>query len=326
MRSWLKVLAAAALIGAAAKGFGVTCTMQAELSAPDRDTISTTGARIAAAIAGQDLTGLKAMLLPAEASAWDSISATVEQAQALVQGGQLTVRDVFLLDSSAQQATADTQFFCSNASGTLTVTVLMRELPPGRYAVVLADAVGARLAGQLGLILAWDRASSSWMLAGLTLRPGALDGHDGVWYWKRARDLAVDDPWSAWYQYDIAHFLLLPVDFMTTPNLEKLQQEQTQISPDPLKALPLSIPDGDRTWKIVGVSLDASLRQPDLAVAYQSTGVTDPAALRTEATAVLTAFLKTEPGIRANFHGLWAYAVSGDKRTPVMELPMKQIP
>jgi hypothetical protein len=326
MPSWLKVFAAAALIAASAEGFGVSCTMQAELTAADREAIATAGTRIAAAIAGQDLAGLKAALLPAEASAWDSISATVTQGQALVQGGQTTIRDAFLLDASAQQAPADTQFFCSNASGSLTVTVLMREMPPGRYAVVLADVVGSSLAGQLGLILAWDQASSSWMLAGLTLRPGALDGHDGVWYWKRARDLAAADPWSAWYLYDAAHFLLLPVDFMSSPNLEKLQQEQTQITLDPRKALPLSIPDGDRTWKIVGVSLDASLREPDLAVAYEATGVTDPAALRTEATAVLSAFLKTQPGIRTNFHGLWAYAVNGNKRTPVMELPMKQIP
>ncbi|MGD0914772.1 MAG: hypothetical protein ABR928_22990 [Terracidiphilus sp.] len=328
MRSWLKVLAAAALICASAEGFGagISCTMQAELSPADRDAISAAGARIASAIAGQDLTGLKAALLPAEASAWDSISATVTQGQALVQGGQITIRDAFLLDATSQQAPADTQFFCSNASGSLTVTIMMRALPPGRYAVVLADVVGSPLAGQLGIILAWDQASSSWMLAGLTLRPGALDGHDGVWYWKRARDLAADDPWSAIYMYDTAHYLLLPVDFMSSPNLEKLQQEQSQITPDPRKALPLSIPDGDRTWKIVAVSLDASLREPDLAVAYQSTGVTDPAALRTEATTVLSAFLKTEPGIRANFHGLWAYAVNGDKRTPVMELPMKQIP
>lgn len=326
MRSWLKVLAVAAFISASAEGFCVNCTMQAELSPVDRDAIATAGTRIAVAIAGQDLTGLKAELLPAEASAWDSISATVTQGQALVQGGQITVRDAFLLDASMQQAAGDTQFFCSNASGSLTVTVLMRDLPPGRYAVVLADVIGSPLAGQLGLILAWDQASSAWMLAGLTLRPGVLNGHDGVWYWMRARALAADDPWSAWYLYDTAHFLLLPVDFMSSPNLDKLLQEQTQITPDPLKGLPLSIPDGDRTWKIVGVSLDASLREPDLAVAYQSTGVTDPAALRTEATAVLSAFLKTEPGIRANFHGLWAYAVNGDKRTPVMELPMKQIP
>ena len=53
---------------------------------------------------------------------------------------------------------------------------------------------------------------------------------------------------------------------------------------------------------------------------------TDPAALRTEAMAVMSAFLKAQPGIRANFHGLWAYAEKDGKRTPVMELPMKQIP
>ena len=326
MRLWLKVLAAAAVVSVPAVSFSASCTMQAELSAADREALAAAGTRIAVAIAGQDMTGLKASLLPAEASAWDSISATVDQSQALLQGGQITVRDVFLLDASSQQSQSDAQFFCSNATGSLTVTIFMRALPPGRYAVVLADAVGAQLAGQLGIILAWDQANSAWMLAGLTIRPGVLDGHDGVWYWKRGRDLAAEDPWSAWYLYSTAHYLLLPVDFMTSPNLEKLQQEQTQISPGPRKALPLSIPSGDRTWKIVDVTLDASLRQDDLAVAYESTGVTDPAALRTEATSVLSAFLKAEPGIRANFHGLWAYAVNGDKRTPVMELQMKQIP
>jgi len=326
MRSWIRVLASIAVAGVSASAFGATCTMQGELSAADREAMAGAGTRISAAIAGQDLAALKASLFPAEASAWDSISATVDQSQPLLQGGKIAIRDVFLLDASTQQGTADTQFFCSNASGTLTVTIFMRALPPGRYAVVLADAVGAPLAGQIGLVLAWDQSSSSWMLAGLTLRPGAFDGHDGVWYWTRARALASDDPWSAWFDYDIAHYLLLPVDFMSSPNLEKLQQEQSQITPDPQKELPLSIPDGDRTWKIVSVALDASLREPDLAIAYDSTGVTDPAALRTEATAVLSAFLKTEPGIRANFHGLWAYAVNGDKRTPVMELPMAQIP
>ena len=286
MRLILRLLAVTALLGAAAEGFGATCTMQAELSAADRDALAAAGTRLAVAVTGQDLASLKASLLPAEASEWDSLSATVQQSQTLLQGGQVTIRDVFLLDASAQKAPADTQFFCSNASGSLTITVFMRELPPGRYAVVLADAVGAPLAGQLGLIMAWNQSSSSWMLAGLTIRPGTFDGHDGVWYWTRARSIAADDPWSAWYLYDAAHYLLLPVNFMSSPNLEKLQQEQSQINPDPLKALPLSIPDGDRTWKIVGVAFDASLLVPDLSIAYESTGVTDPAALRTEATSV----------------------------------------
>jgi len=74
------------------------------------------------------------------------------------------------------------------------------------------------------------------------------------------------------------------------------------------------------------VRLDASLHQADLGVTYESTGVTDPAAVRTEAIAVLSALLKAQPGLRVNFHGLWAYALEDGKRSPVMELPMAQIP
>ena len=74
----------------------------------------------------------------------------------VVKGGQVQLRNLYLLDALALTAPADTQFFCSNASGSLTVTLIMRALPPGRYAVVLADAAGAPLAGQIGLVLAWD--------------------------------------------------------------------------------------------------------------------------------------------------------------------------
>ena len=315
-----------ALLLAPSAGRAVSCTAQAELGSLDRDALAAIAGRMANAVTGQDFATLQADLLPQEASAWEGIRATVEQAAPLVKGGQFQLRDVYLLDATSQTAPADTQFFCSNASGSLTVTIMMSALPPGRYAVVLADAVGAPLAGQLGLVLAWDGSATAWKLAGLTVRPGIFDGHDGVWYWARGRELARNDPWSAWYSYDAARYLLLPVDFLSSPNLDKLRQEQSEITPSPQSEFPLSLPDGDRTWKIDAVVLDPSLHEPDLAVVYQSTGVTDPAALRTEATAVMSAFLKAQPGIRANFHGLWAYAEKDGKRTPVMELPMAKIP
>ncbi len=303
-----------------------SCTAQAELGSLDRDALSAAAGRVAAAVLAQDFNALQANLLPQEASEWDGIRATVEQAAPLVKGGQIKLRDVYLLDASDQTATEDTQFFCSNAAGSLTISITMNALPPGRYAVVLADAAGAPLAGQMGLVLAWDGAATQWKLAGLTVRPGDFDGHDGVWYWQRARELARSEPWSAWFSYDVARYLLLPVDILTSPNLEKLEKEQSDISPAPASQLPLTLADGDRTWKINAVALDASLHEADLGVAYDSTGVTDAAALRTEATAVMSTFLKAHPDIRANFHGLWAYAEKDGKRTPVMELPMKEIP
>ncbi len=328
-KSWALPLFLCAWLGAPAVSHAVSCTTQAALQPLDREALAAVGGRIAQAVSDQDFAALHAALLPAEASEWDGIRAVVEQSVPLLKGGRIQLQNLYLLDATSLTAPADTQFFCSNADASLTVTITMRALPPGRYAVVLADAAGAPLSGQLAFILAWDRtaAAAMWKLGGLTVRPGILDGHDGVWYWSHARDLArSDQPWSAWYCYEAARYLLLPVDFISSPNLDKLNTEQAAIKGSPQGAFPLSLPDGARTWKLDAVRLDTTLLHADLGVTYQSTGVTDSAALRTEAVAVLSALLKAQPGLRENFHGLWAYAVKDGKTTPVMELPMAQIP
>lgn len=327
----LTVLLATPVVAKAA-----SCTSQAELPAQDRDALVAAGGRLAVAVAEQDFATLKAALLPAVASDWQGIHDEVEAAAPLMKGGQVRLNNLYLLDAENLTEPADTQFFCTNASGSLTVAITLKALPPGRYALLLAEATGAPLDGQLGFILAWDDASGAWKLGGLTIRPGAVDGLDGVGWWKRARELAgtdqagssevKPDAWSAWYAYEAARALLLPVDFLSSPNLDKLNTEQAAIPNSPQGAFPLTIADGERNWKIDSVRLDISLLHADLAVAYESTGVTDPAAQRTEAIAVLSAFLKARPGLRQNFHGLWAYAVKDGKQTPVMELPMAQIP
>jgi hypothetical protein len=179
------------------------------------------------------------------------------------------------------------------------------------------------ITAQITFILGLD--GNAWKLGGIFIRPAMLGGHDGVWYWQRARELArSDSPWAAYYCYQAARYLLLPVDFIASPNLEKLDQELAQIRNAP--AFPYSVSAGDRAFKIDNVHFDASLREPDLGINYESTGATDPAAQRTEATAVMSAFLKAQPTLRSSFHGLWAYSLNNGKVTPVMELPMSQIP
>ena len=307
--------------------YATSCTTQAALQPQGRDALTAAGERLAVAVAEQDSVALKAALLPALAQDWEGLRGVIESSASLMKGGQIQLRSLYLLDAGSLAAPADTQFFCTSSSGTLTVTFTMRALPPGRYAVVLADAVGAPYAGQLGFVLVWDGPAGGWKLGGLNVRPGALDGQDGVWWWTHARELArSDQPWAAWYAYEAARMLLLPVEILSTPNLEKLGSEQTAIKNSPLNAFPLTLPDGPRTWKIDAVHLDPSLLHADLGVVYESLGITDPAAQRTEAIAVLSAFLKAQPGLRDNFHGMWAYAVKDGKRTPVLELPMAQIP
>jgi hypothetical protein len=323
-KGWIAgLLLAAPVIGSAA-----SCTTQAELQPQDRSALASIGQRLTGAILQQDYATLQAQLLPSISSQWDGMHGEVELGAPLVKGGTAQLQTIYLLDDSTQTETTDMQFFCSNASGSLTVTVSMHALPPGRYAVVLANAAGAPLGGEIGIIVVWDPTGTApgWKLGGVSVRQGIVDGHDGVWYWTRARTLATTGaPWSAWYSYDLARYLLLPVDFISSPNFEKLLHEQSQIK-DPPTGFPISVSDGPRTWKIEGLRIDTSLRQADLGVTYESLGITDPAAARTEAIAVLSALLKAHPELKENFHGLWAYASKDGKVTPVMELPMAQIP
>jgi hypothetical protein len=320
---------AALLMAAPAAGFAASCTTQAALTPDVRATLASMGEQLSDAVVRQDTSALQSVLLPAMSGQWDGIRGAVEDAAPLVKGGKAQLRNMYLLDASTLTATSDTQFFCSNANGSMTVIVSMRALPPGKYALILSDATGAALAGQMGFVLVWDTTGvSGWKLGGFSARQGDFGGHDAVWYWTRARELSQSNlPWAAWYTYETARYLELPVDFLSSPNLDKLVQEQAQIKGGPTTdSFPDSVTSGDRTWKIDGVRLDASLHEPDLGVSYESTGSMDPAVLRTEAIAVLGALLKAEPGLRENFHGMWAYASTNGKVTPVMELPMGQIP
>ena len=324
-KGWAAPVFMCLLLAGPVASYATSCTTQAELSPQDRDALGGAGSRLAGAVMQQDFTTLQAALLPAVAQQWDGIRGVVEQGAPLLKGGQIQLRSLYLLDATTLTAPADAQFFCSNANGSMTVTISMRSLPAGKYAVVLADAPGAQLAGQMGFILGWD--ANAWKMGGVFIRPGMLDGHDGVWYWERGREMAkANSSWSAWFCYEAARYLLVPVDFLSSPNLEKLGQEQAAVKNSPAESFPYSVPDGARTWKIDAVRLDTSLRQADLGVTYESTGVTDPAAMRTEAVAVLSAFLKAQPTLRQGFHGLWAYASKDGKVSPVMELPMAQIP
>lgn len=325
MRLFPKWAVTGALLVAPLAVHAVTCTTQSEMAAPDRDALARAGQQYALGVVQQDLSFMQGSLLPGVASEWDGIRGAIEQGAPLVKGGQVQLRDLYLMDATTMAAPADTQFFCSNSTASLTVTISMRQLPPGKYALVLADAAGAPLAGQMAFILGWQ--GNAWKLGGVFVRAGALGGHDGVWYWQQGRQLATSNgPWAAFYSYEAARYLLLPVDFVSSPNLEKLDQEQAQISGSPTQAFPYTVTAGDRSWKIEGIRFDAALNEADLGVTYVSSGVTDPAAQRTEAIAVLGALLKAHPALRHSFHGMWAYASVNGKTTPVMELPMAQIP
>jgi hypothetical protein len=318
----------------------VSCTTQASLQPADREALLTAGNVIAGDVASQNFDALQASLLPSISGDWDSIRGVAQGAAPLVKGGKLTWGDAYLLDATDLKAPSDTQFFCTNADSSVTMTISLRGLPGGKYALLIGDYEGAPMAGQIALILGADAtANGNWKLGGLFVREGAFNGHDGIWYWRRARELAAKKPanaaagqpgtqnWPAWFSYDAARMLLLPVDFLSSPHLEKLNREQSQLAGNPQDTLPLFVTGaGAQSIKITSIHLDDTLHTDDLALTYEGTGITDPQAAKTQAIAVMSGLLKLHPDLRENFHGLWAYAEQDGRRCYAIELPMKDIP
>jgi hypothetical protein len=319
---------------AAFPAWAVNCTTQASFKPADREALLAAGNSIAEAVAAQNFDQLQASLLPAVIGEWEGIRTVAQGAAPVLKGGRVSWADGYLLDATDLKSPEDTQFFCTNSDSAVTMTITLRSLPAGRYALLIGDYEGAPMAGQMAVILGADpNAGGKWKLGGLFVREGALDGHDGIWYWRHARELAVKkSAWSAWYSYDMARWLLLPVDFLSSPHLDKLNKEQAQLGVNPSDSLPLTVTAATgadaarKSLKITGIHLDTTLHQPDLALVYEGTGLTDPVAARAEAVSVMNGFLKLHPELRENFHGLWAYAEKDGRQSYAVELAMHDIP
>ena len=134
-RGWM----AALMLFTPLTSFAVTCTTQGELQPQDRNALAGFGQRLTDAIVQQDYSTLQAQLLPAIQGQWNGIRGEVELGAPLLKGGHAELQNIYLLDASTQTETTDDQFFCSNSSGSITVTISMHALPPGKYAVILAS-------------------------------------------------------------------------------------------------------------------------------------------------------------------------------------------
>lgn len=152
-------------------------------------------------------------------------------------------------------------------------------------------------------------------------------GHDGVWYWTAARNYAQrKQDWNAYFYYQTAAFLLNPVDFMSSPNLEKLQKETQLVRPPEAPgANPLVLKAGGQSFNITSMRTDTFSGGLDLVINYQTKDVSNPVATHTEIVELMKAMLAQYPELRQGFHGLWVYAHAENQNPYAIELPMNEI-
>ncbi len=305
-----------------------SCATQSQMTSAQRNTISDSARTIVAQMQSGNVQNLRANTLPAVAADFGGIAASIQNLQPLVQSATITVEELYLLDASANPAgPSRTDFYC----GSPVVALNFTGLPPGTYAMAILHATGVPQPQQISIILSKTPADR-WLLAGFFSKAMIAAGHDGLWYWTSARNFAQTRmPWNAWLYYRVASNLLDPVSFLSSSNLEKLQQETDKIRPENLPgAKPISLNAYNSTFTVTAIDTTTALGGLDLDVQYapdatQSAQLLDPPSARTQVTEIMSALLELHPELQTAFHGIWVHANRGNASVFALELPMNLI-
>ena len=237
-----------------------------------------------------------------------------------LQGATLQPSSVWILDASKNAAAQDTQFFCNLNRSQADTNFSIPALPPGRYALTVVDAVRGSSPWQLAMLLR-QSSTGTWQLAGFFPRATTAAGHDGLWYWTDARTAAGKrQNWTAWIEYNEAERLLKPVGFVGSSHLDQLHEEQGKAAPPALSNgispdAPLVVKAKDGTeYQLTALGPDDSLGgdRIDVAMHYKADPLSDPVAARARNQKAASALVAAYPDLREHFHGVWAFAESGN--------------
>jgi hypothetical protein len=326
-----------ALLGAAAlclllagNAYAVSCTTQAEMKEPERAAIALAAHSLAAKMQANDVNGVRSATIPSVATNFNGIASSIQKLNPDLAGATLNVTSVYDLDATDIQPGEDSvQFFCGVAANDLHVIFNIPGLPAGHFAFAIVEASGVKNPQRLSMLLEKSGAQNTgtWQLAGFFPRPLMSAGHDGVWYWTKARQYEkAGNPWTAYFYYQTAIYLLHPAEFLDSNNFDKLVQELRGATPGGLPgAQPMTVNVNGAPVAITNIRTDSTLGGFDLVVRYETTDVSNPAAARTKTVALMKALLALHPEWKDAFHGMWIFAAAPNQPPFSLELPMSQI-
>ncbi len=327
--AWLLALALMGLPDT--RSWAETCTTQSAMQPGDREALAEASREIAGKMQTGDLTGLQAQTVAEFASNFGGIRQAVQELEPHLQGDSLVLDDIFLLDATGLGAGAEAQFFCTLNRSQADVDLSINGLTSGVYGFAVVRASGSS-PWRISMLLRRD--NGRWLLAGFF--PGATTaaGHDGVWYWREARRLAVARQiWSAWLFFGEARALLQPAPFVQSSHLERLEDERKSAAPPALSAgisatTPLVVKGVDTTeYRFTALSADSVLGRDKLDVLAHVEGQAgDAAALRSQGDGAARALLAAYPELRSSFGGvLIALDLPGSTQPLITERPIAEI-
>jgi hypothetical protein len=233
----------------------------------------------------------------------------------------------FVLDASnSKTALQRADFFCGIYNSPDRVVFSIPNLPPGRYAVTIAKVTGTDPI-TLTMILQ-DQSGNSWKLAGYYARLNSIGGHDGPWYLTRAREYKDKGQLhNAWFYYLTAWDLIAPVDFMGTPQLDKLADEMQSARPADLPgaSAPMELAASGKTFKVIDLAPVPAGSDLDLRVQYETANAANATLASQDNAAVMKALLTKYPEFRDAFKAVIARATDSLGHDYGTVTPMKDV-
>lgn len=335
MRQRLFPLAALLLsaTAAATAATAQTCTTQSGLVNDARQALVDRSLELASAIKAGDSAKVQSLSSQDIASNFGQTGYLVRTLSENLQGDTLQVTQLYQLDANARKPgdSSEADFSCSLKNSESETDFAIGGLPPGLYAFTMVEAQSGPRPWLLSFLLRQD--AGVWKMAGFYPHARTAAGHDGLWYWREARDKAkAGDHWLAWLDYAEADNLLRPANFVTSTNLDKLRTERGQAAPPELRDgvsadTPYTLTAAGTTFPITSLEPAAS---PDgqrlmLVVHFRATALTDVAAERARNLALAKALVAAHPGLRTGFAGLTVFADTSSQSPFATDIAMTEI-
>jgi hypothetical protein len=318
---------AAVVVCLAAAGRAQECFSGSEIDSETARALESAARQYYAMSAQGDVAGLRSNAVPEVAANFAGIERAVVSHKVYFAQGPATETRIFLLDASNSKSTWQrADFYCGIYNSPNRVGISIPNLPPGRYALTIAKVAGKEPA-TLTLVLA-EAGRNSWKLAGYYARANTLGGHDGQWFASKAREYKEKgELHNAWFYYLTAWDLMAPVDFVSTPALDKLSDAlQATRPPDlPSSDSPMQLVAGGKTFKVTDLSAVPVGTDLYVRVQYDSAGAGTPAIASQDNASVIKALLTKYPEMREAFGGVAARATDGSGHEYVTLTAMKDI-
>ena len=309
-------------------GAAQTCESGPDLDSAAKSAIENTAQRYFSMSVQGDVAGLKANAIPDVAANFTGIEQAVVDNKKYFAEGQPTITATYLLDASQNKGTLQrADFYCGIYNSPQRVDFSIPNLPAGKYAIVMQKMSGDKASITLTMILQ-DVGGGSWKLAGYYPRLNSIGGRDGQWYLTQARQYkGKNQLHDAWFYYLTAWDLLAPVDFMGTPQLDKIAEEMQTARPGdlPSEQSPMDLPANGKVFKVTELAPVPVGNDLNLRVRYRSPDASNTALAFQDNMAVIKALVAKYPEVREAFNAVIARAVDSSGHDYGSLLAMKDV-